>query len=488
MERNCLLSERLKAYSLSQAYPFHMPGHKRNYGKEINMYHYDITEISGFDDLHHPKGILKESMEWAASVYGSDKTYYLVNGSSGGILSMVSATVRPGGKILIGRNCHKSVYHGIILNQCKTEYVYPQIVEAFGIQGGILPENIKEILDLNPDIQAVLIVSPTYDGIVSDIQKIAKVIHQRGIPLIVDEAHGAHFPFSPSLQPALLCGADLVVQSLHKTLPSLTQTAVLHVREGYVDIGRLERYLRIYQSSSPSYLFMASIEKCIFEMWDKGIDLMKKFEERIRELRRKLSNLKSIRLLDQDICGKYGVYDVDQSKFLLSVRDCYYENEHHEMESADGRWLLEKLRDQYHLEMEMAGADYVLAITTYLDTEEGLKCLENALFELDSKLFHNESMGGYLEDSPMASGEIADIRMTLSDALEAGWKEFPFVECIGKISAEFIYLYPPGIPIVVPGEVITDKIARQVLRYKEKGFMVHGMADQEMDMLRVVVS
>ena len=284
LKKEDLLLERLKRYKESDIYPFHMPGHKRcknEFTNEfLNPYEIDITEIEGFDNLHHPEGILKDSMEWAAEVYGADKTYYLINGSSSGILSAICSTSPLNGKIIISRNCHKSVYHGVILNYLKTEYIYPQIIDELWINGGISVNDVEKILENNSDANAVLIVSPSYDGIVSDICGIAEIVHKKGIPLIVDEAHGAHFSFDKREKKrffprsALDCGADIVIQSLHKTLPSFTQTAVMHVRKGYINLEKLEWYLQIYQSSSPSYVLMAGIEKCIFEMEKKGCDIV----------------------------------------------------------------------------------------------------------------------------------------------------------------------------------------------------------------------
>lgn len=247
------LLDRLMEYGESDAYPFHMPGHKRQAGAGFagdfpNPFSVDITEIGGFDNLHHPEGILKESMEWAGNVYGADQTYYLVNGSSCGILSAVCGSVSHGGTILMSRNCHKSAYHGVYLGHLRAEYIYPQTIPEFGIQGGLSPEDVRRLLITHPETEAVLVVSPTYDGIVSDIGAIAKIVHEWGIPLIVDEAHGAHFPFGGEARfpvSALELGADVVIQSLHKTLPSLTQTAVMHVNAGFADISRIDRYVHI---------------------------------------------------------------------------------------------------------------------------------------------------------------------------------------------------------------------------------------------------
>ena len=279
MREEELLINRLKAYKDSRIYPFHMPGHKRlqlggikgetaRSGMDFpNPFFVDITEVEGFDNLHHAQGILKQSMEWAARVYGADRTWYLINGSTCGILASVCGCTRPGGHIRMSRNCHKAAYHAAYINHLRTSYVYPQDLPGLGIQGGILPEDVEKALEEHRDIQAVFIVSPTYDGVVSDVSKIADIVHRKGIPLIVDEAHGAHFRFGKWFpDSALDMGADAVIQSVHKTLPSLTQTALLHIKGNYVNSRNIERYLSIFQSSSPSYVFMASIENSIFVM------------------------------------------------------------------------------------------------------------------------------------------------------------------------------------------------------------------------------
>ena len=215
---------KLRKYSDSDYYPFHMPGHKRQVDHSFlkdfpNPYSLDITEIDGFDNLHHAEGILRESMDWAASVYGADRTYYLVNGSSCGILSAICGTTHNSDTILLSRNCHKAAYHGVFLNQLKVNYIYPQIIDEFGIQGGLLADEIEDMLKTFVDISAVFVVSPTYDGIVSNIREISTICHNYGVPLIVDEAHGAHFRYGESFPvSALELGADVVIQSVHKIL------------------------------------------------------------------------------------------------------------------------------------------------------------------------------------------------------------------------------------------------------------------------------
>lgn len=506
MKEQELLLNRLNSYGKSDFYPFHMPGHKRRTDTEFlenfpNPYGIDITEIDGFDNLHHPEGILKESMKWAAEVYGADKTYYLVNGSSCGILSAISASVRPGGRILMSRNCHKSAYHGVILNQLKSSYIYPQILDGLGIQGGILPEDVERYLDEYPDTEAVLMVSPTYDGIVSDVAKIAEIVHKKRIPLIVDEAHGAHFSFGndgegrhPGREKmfpvsALDCGADIVIQSLHKTLPSFTQTAVIHVRRGYVDAERLEQYLQMYQSSSPSYVLMAGIERCIFEMEKNGGQNLREFVRRLEKMRRELAGMKHLKLLGglegRDDLKKAAVCDIDRSKIVISCRNCGYRNRDGSVRVLSGSELSDWMREKYCLELEMSGADYVVAITSFMDTSEGLERLERAFTEIDRQLCdvnvneEDQQMPFYAELRPHAG-------MTLSQAVNASSDTVEISRSSGCTAAEFVYIYPPGIPILAPGEVITDQEVKKILHYKELRLPVQGMADSRAQNIRVV--
>ncbi len=477
------LLKKLMEYGKSDFYPFHMPGHKRQYKGSFgvdfpNPFSIDITEIDGFDNLHHPEGILKESMEWASRIYGSSKTYYLINGSSCGILSAISGTVSRGGTILMSRNCHKSAFHGVFLNQLRAEYIYPQIIRSFGIQGGLLPEKIEEMLMNHPEIQAVFVVSPTYDGVVSDIKTIAETVHRFRLPLIVDEAHGAHFSFGKRGEfpvSALELGADVVIQSLHKTLPSFTQTAVMHVREGYVDMGRLDRYVHIYQSSSPSYVLMAGIQNCIRYMAEEGLEQMKFFSGRIEEVRKVLSGLKHLRLFTDQEKGRYGIYDMDPSKIIISTKGT----------GKSGAWLDDRLRKEYHLEMEMCGSDYVTAITTLNDTKEGLQRLCNALLHIDSGLSAEEDFEGgnslcqELKRTP-------ECRLTIAQAMDEPRHRIAISDGEGMVSAEFVYVYPPGIPIVVPGEVLKRESINLIMKYKKLGLAVQGMEDEDSRELYVV--
>ena len=507
------LLERLTEYAGSDAYPFHMPGHKRREipdgipGGFPDPYGIDITEIDGFDNLHHAEGILKDAMDEAAAIYGADRSWYLVNGSTCGILSAVFATTENGGKILTARNCHKAVYHAICLNRLEAEYLYPEEITEFGINGGIRAEDVRKALEKdamrcagnsgdvrgkNTKIQAVLITSPTYEGVVSDIRAIADAAHEYGIPLIVDEAHGAHLEYADQChsfpKSALEYGADIVIQSLHKTLPCFTQTAILHVKGKFVDQDRVSRYLSMFQTSSPSYLFMAGMERCIRYMDGDGRNGMVRYEERLEHFMERMEGLQVLEVLDREICGKYRtVAGWDPSKIVVSTMRA---------EDFHGEELAETLRRKYHLEMEMTAPEYVIAMTSLMDTEEGFERLGTALLEIDGALRHcveseqqkekGESKGKKRCETPEATESKVShpVRRTLiCEAMDADTERTALQDTVGKVSAEFVYLYPPGIPIITPGEVFTDVIVEKIVAYKAAGLLVQGPADPDADVI-----
>ena len=500
------LLERLTEYAGSDAYPFHMPGHKRREipdgipGGFPDPYGIDITEIDGFDNLHHAEGILKDAMETVAAIYGADRSWYLVNGSTCGILSAVFAATENGGKILTARNCHKAVYHAICLNRLEAEYLYPEEITEFGINGGIRAEDVRKALEKDAmrcagnsgdvrgkitKIQAVLITSPTYEGVVSDIRAIADAAHEYGIPLIVDEAHGAHLEYADQChsfpKSALEYGADIVIQSLHKTLPCFTQTAILHVKGKLVDQDRISRYLSMFQTSSPSYLFMAGMERCIRYMDGDGRNEMVRYEERLEHFMERMEVLQVLEILDREICGKYRtVVGWDPSKIVVSTMRA---------EDFQGEELAETLRRKYHLEMEMTAPEYVIAMTSLMDTEEGFERLGTALLEIDGVL-RRRMESGRKEKAASETPEGLESklshpvrRMLICEAMDADTERTAFQDTVGKVSAEFVYLYPPGIPIIAPGEVFTDAIVEKIMAYKAAGLLVQGPADPDADVI-----
>ncbi len=531
------LWEELEHYSRSDYYPFHMPGHKRCPEKDIppcykelskedtlpcykelskedtfpchkrlskedtlprykrlpkeemppcskqlakenklpcdsagtgpeDIYRYDITEIEGFDNLHDAKGLLLSLQQKAASIYHAEESFFLVNGSTGGILSGVSALVQEGKKLLAARNCHKSVYNGIFLNRLQAEYLWPESIEEFDIQGEITAKQVKDHLAGREDICGVVVTSPTYDGIVSDIREIAREVHACHIPLIVDEAHGAHFILSEKApESAAACGADIVINSVHKTLPALTQTALLHVQGELVDREKLKNYLSIYQSSSPSYLLMASIDRCMDFVAERG----REGYERLLELRKLIEEAaKGFSLIKILPAGKRR----DPGKLVISVKGT----------KMTGQELYRILWKQYHLQMEMAGATYVLGILTVMDSKEGVRRLTDALARIDKELSISGRQGaeimGEKEKDDIYNITPAPSKLGIYEAMQKQ-REWVYPEkAAGRISGGFLYFYPPGIPFVIPGERISGELIRKVKQIREKKEYLTGISEE----------
>jgi len=473
------LYHQLKSYSKKDYYPFHMPGHKRNpFSLEKNIpWEMDITEIDGFDNLHHPEGILAEVQKNAAKLYGVRESFLSVNGSTAALLTAVSAAMEPGKKILMSRNCHKAVYHGIYLRNLIPVYLYPEVFREYEINGGVDPEEVARALDEDRDIKAVLITSPTYDGIVSDIKKISEIVHRHGIPLIVDEAHGAHFRFSEFFpNSAVDEGADLVIQSMHKTLPALTQTALLHRCSDRVERDRLQRFMGIYQSSSPSYLLMASIDWCVGFLAEEADLYWEAYVQLLKSTRADLKKLKNIRLVGEELIGKKNVKDVDLSKLLFCLPEGI----------GNGHWLNHKLREDYHLEMEMEAERYVLGISSVCDSQNGMRRLIKAMGEIDAQV-PSEKRREWEKRFVIDKEDMPVQKITIAEALEKSTKKVLLNQSEGEISAEFVYLYPPGIPLLTPGEKISKSLLRALDRYRKQGIEIQGLADLEGKWIKTVV-
>lgn len=458
------LYDKLINYSKTDYYPFHMPGHKRNIPEFVNPYDIDITEIDGFDNLHDAQEIIKESQDRCRQIFNSDYTFYIVNGSSAGILSAVSAVANPLHTVLIARNCHKSVYNVSLIRKINIEYVYPKILNPNIINLRIDADDIDKTMKLNKDIKTVVITSPTYEGIVSDIEAISKVVHGNKGILIVDEAHGAHFRFSDYFpKSALECGADIVIQSVHKTLPSFTQTALLHVKGKRVDIDKIKRYLSIYQSSSPSYILMSGIDRCMKMLESNGTELFDKYTANLKNFYKETKNLRSITILDKKMLGRE-IFDFDRGKIVI-CSNC---------KAITGPDIYNILRDKYHLQMEMESEKYVIAMTSIMDTKEGFERLINALKEIDEH-YINEKSYTLTENKKYVQYPVLYKKLEIYNAVEKRSLFVNLDNSIGNISADYIYMYPPGIPIIVPGEIISKTIVDVIKKCNNNGVKIKGI-------------
>ena len=491
--------QQLISYGESDVYPFHMPGHKRRALPFPNPYTIDITEIDGFDNLHHAEGLIREAEERAAKLYGADRSYYLVNGSTCGLLAAICAAARRGDKVLAARNCHKAVYHAVSMQGLSAEFLYPAITRG-DLQGQITAAQVEEALTKHPDIAVVILTSPTYEGIVSDVAAIAACCHAHGAALIVDEAHGAHFGFGAGFpENAVRLGADAVIMSLHKTLPSFTQTALLHCNGTRIDPGRVARYLGVYETSSPSYLFMAGMDACIDLIREQGAELFAEYRRRLDAFYRDTADLAQLHVMRREDLCKEEAYDWDDSKLIIYAG------------AMGGEALHQELLGHYHLQMEMVSADYVLGMTSLMDTDEGMRRLVTALHEIDEKngrlvtaLHETDEKNGRLvtalHETDEKNGRLNAAeagftarmyrenprRMQIYQALDLPYREVPLDEAVGKMAADYVYLYPPGIPLIVPGEVITEEFIRHIRECRERKLNVEGQGNLAPGRIKIV--
>ena len=418
--------------------PFHMPGHLRaadRFDWLCGLAPIDFTEIDGLDDLHAPEGILREAMDRAAARYGADRSFFLVGGSTVGVLAAVTAVCRASKKehptLLLARNAHKSVYHAALLNRAALRFVQPA-AHPLGFCLDVKPEAVEAAIRADrPD--GVILTSPTYDGVVSDVSGIAELCHRAGIPLIVDAAHGAHLGFlSPSVPSPVTCGADLTVMSLHKTMPSLTQTGLLHVRGSLVDPALAAECLGCFETSSPSYPLMASADGCVGAMGDPS--LFGNWRAAIAELRAAAGGLFIV---------PEGVFAFDESKLILAA------------DGMNGAELARILREEYRIEPEMVSPRYVLLMT-------GAGIGRRHADALLPFLARFRGRGARLTDGPAAPRELPTARMRMDEALRRTAESVRLEDAEGRIAATVLTVYPPGIPLAVPGEEIGRPVIEAV--------------------------
>ena len=433
------LSKRLREYSKNGAYPFHMPGHKRQLD---GAYRYDITEIEGFDNLNNPSGIILEMNEDIARHYGSKASFFTVNGSTCGNLATISAVADMGDTVIVARNCHMSVMNAAILRKLCVEYVIPEMYNGVLI-GAVTVSDISAAVDklaakgIVP--KAVVITSPTYEGVVSDIVGISSYLHTQGIPLIVDSAHGAHLHFDAAFPKDCVEHIDICIMSAHKTLPVLNQGAMVHINSDLVDKGNVLRYISMYQTSSPSYVIMESMSYAL-----ELIDEKNRISNYVINLRGFYEKTAKLGALSVEPISS----DRDMGKLVI------YTNGY-----MTGVELGDILRTRYRLEMEMCTSEYVLAMTSMMDTAEAFDRLAEALEEIDMELSADDMVGqtGEADSShPLPIRE--HIKKCEPYEVFLGKCVYkPIEECVGEVAYDMIIAYPPGIPLVMPGEVIEQE-------------------------------
>lgn len=426
-------------------YPLHMPGHKRRVppAPGLSCYAFDLTEIDGADDLHDAGGILAQAMARTAALYGSARCWYLVGGSTVGLLAGIRALAPFGSQVLVARNCHKAVYHALELGHLTAHYLTPPVLPGFGVYGSLDPAAVAAALDAHPAVRCVILTSPTYEGVQSDLAAIAGACHARGVPLLVDEAHGAHY--LPLARPwgwrggAVEAGADLVVQSAHKTLPSLTQTAWLHLNGALVDPAAVERELDVFETSSPSYPLLTSLDGCTAWLADQGPASFAAWRARLARFYAAARRWRHIPVLglspDRDACFGY-----DDGKILLRT----------------GPAGAAALRAS-GFEPEMVCGPNVLAMTSPCDADDALDRLADALTAWDAAAPEPPAAAALLP--PPGPAELA-----IGPALLRPRQVLPLGQAVGRVAAEYVWAYPPGVPLLAPGERVTPAFAEAAAR------------------------
>ncbi|MGG3562071.1 aminotransferase class I/II-fold pyridoxal phosphate-dependent enzyme [Neobacillus rhizosphaerae] len=461
---------------------FHIPGHKKGAGMDPefrqfigdNALSIDLINIGPLDDLHSPKGMIKKAQELAAEAFGADHTFFSVQGTSGAIIAMVMAVCGPGEKIIIPRNVHKSIMSAIVFSGSIPVFIHPEIDRELGISHGITPEAVERALQQHPDAKGVLVINPTYFGISGDLKKIVEIAHSYNIPVLVDEAHGVHIHFHDELPlSAMQAGADIAATSVHKLGGSMTQSSILNVREGLVSAKHVQSILSMLTTTSTSYLLLASLDTARKQLATKGKELIDRTIKLAQSTRKKINEIEHIRCIGEEILGSNATFDYDPTKLIISVKDL----------GLTGYDVEKWLRENHNIEVELSDLYNILCIITLGDTEVETNLLVKALKELAEECAHRSTK---VEPVEVLLPEIPVLALTPRDAFYAETEVIPFDESEGRIIAEFVMVYPPGIPIFIPGEIITKENLHYIKENLEAGLPVQGPEDDEMKTIHVI--
>lgn len=460
---------------------FHIPGHKKGQGVDPafrefvgdNILSIDLINIAPLDDLHSPKGAIKKAQELAAQAFGADQTFFSVQGTSGAIMTMILSVVGPNDKILVPRNVHKSIMSAIVFAGAVPIFIHPEVDPELGISHGISAEAVEKALNEYPDAKAVLVINPTYFGIAADLKRIVDLAHGRDIPVLVDEAHGVHIHFHKGLPvSAMAAGADMAATSVHKLGGSMTQSSVLNVREGLVSAKRVQSTLSMLTTTSTSYPILASLDTARRQLAIHGADLIDQAIRLANDARKRINKIAHLNCVGKELLKTSATYDMDPTKLLISVKNL----------GITGHQAEEWLRENANIEIELSDLYNILCLVTIGDTRKELNLLVNALQRMSEAFDHEAAI---IEPTVLLP-DIPRLAMTPRDAFYATTEVVAIDDAVGRISAEFIMVYPPGIPIFIPGEIITQENIEYIHMNVEAGLPVQGPEDDTLKMLRVI--
>ncbi|MBV8246006.1 MAG: aminotransferase class I/II-fold pyridoxal phosphate-dependent enzyme [Candidatus Eremiobacteraeota bacterium] len=471
--------------------PMHTPGHVQGNGLDRafrefvgdNIASIDLTPMPGIDDLLAPTEAIKEAQELAADAYGADRSYFLINGSTSGNQCMMMTAVNPGDRVAVPRNSHKSILGSMVMSGARPIYMQPEIDHALHMDHCVTPETVRATLDQNPDVKAVFVVSPTYYGVAANLAEIAALVHERGRVLLVDEAWGPHFKFHPDLP---LCateaGADMCINSTHKMLSAFSQCAMLHQIGDRIDVGRLESVVKLFLSTSPNLPMVASLDVARRQIATEGHALLSAAIERARSTRERLNKIPGVYCFGEELQGRNGVFDLDPLKITVTVKDLGY----------TGYEASEILRYRYNVQVELADLFNIVALVTIGTPQAAADRLVYAVSELarEDRPVDIFSPSGVLERRLKAGTyklpSIPPMRMLPREAFLAPTELVRFKQSKGRICAETISPYPPGIPVISPGEEITAEIIDYLSLELKAGVRMQGPFDKNLKHVRVV--
>lgn len=473
------LFDALKSYHRDNIISFDVPGHKKNslglaefsevMGERILQM--DANSMKQLDHLSNPTGVIKEAEQLMADAYGSDHSFFLVNGTTSGVQAMIMSAVKPGEKIILPRNAHKSAVNALILSAAIPVYIQPEISTELGISTGISVRKLEEAIAENPDAKAVFLMNPTYYGAISNLSKIINLSHRNGMAVLVDEAHGAHLPFSEELpKNSMKLGADMAAVSLHKTGGSLTQSSALLLNEGFIDYSSVKTVLNLTQTTSASYLLMGSLDVARKNLVVNGEKRFKEILVWLREARTRLNRIDGIYAFGSETIDNNGTFAFDETKLGINVNKT----------GLSGFEVYDILRDEYNIQVELSDPYNILAIVSVGDTRENIMTLVDAMVDLVAKYRRNAFT---VKCIPLSNPKII---VSPRSAFYAEKKVVSLDEAVGEISGESIMAYPPGIPIVTPGEKITQEMIDYIKLLKEEHTTLTGTEDPGVDKIKVL--
>lgn len=476
------LVEAMLRYKEQQVYPLHTPGHKGGRGMAEPLktelgaaaLQLDVSLMAELDDIHQPEGCLKEAQDLAAQLYGSDACFFCVNGTTEAIQAMLMTALNPGDKILIPRNAHRSVFSGLVLAGAEPIYVTPQYLPEFNLEGQVTAEQIEQTFTQYPDLKAVFLTSPNYYGLAADVKTIAKIAHAHGAVLLVDEAHGPHLGFNTALPPsALQSGADACAQSTHKITGAMTQCSMLQVKQEHLDLQRAKDTMSLLTTTSPNYLLMASLDAARAQLEEQGFQMMEHALQATQVLRTAILKVPGLKLLDEQVIGQAGIDAVDLTKVVVNFRDLG-------MTGIDAAACLRKQK----FAVELADAENILFLVTYADWQQEWPQVVRGIVQALQKMPQGKSRTHTSVKLPHADAVATEV--SPREAFYGEKETVSLAAAAGRICAESIAFYPPGIPVILPGEIFTETIIQYCQEMLPYHLVIHGAADKSLATVRVL--